>query len=82
MKSFVNSQDALLWLMTNRFDGQLLDKNGNRFYHGKSNTIIIEYYACNDEGLLELNDIDTISYEDFVKDYDGVNLDVIIDKNI
>ena len=80
MKSFIDSQEALLWLMTNRFDGQLLDKDRNRFYHGKSNTIMIEYYDHNDEGLLEINDIDTISYEDFVKDYDGVEL--FVTKNI
>lgn len=80
MKSFIDSQEALLWLMSNRFDGQLSDKDGNKFCHGKSNTVMIEYYNRNDEGLLELNDIDTISYEDFIKEYDGTEL--FVTKNI
>lgn len=74
MKSFINSQDALLYLMTNRFTHHLIDEYGNSYYHGKSNTIEIERWGDNGEGIWECYDIETISYDEFVQDYDGVEL--------
>jgi hypothetical protein len=80
MKSFKNSQDALLYLMTNRFTHHLMDEYGNSFYHGKSNTIEIERWGDNGEGIWECYDTENISYEDFIKNYDGVEL--FVTKNI
>ena len=80
MKSFTNSQDALLYLMTNRFTHHLDDKYGNSYYHGKSNTIDIEIWEDNGEGTLEMTDVETISYGDFIKNCDGIEL--FVTKNI
>ncbi len=80
MKSFTNSQDALLYLMTNRFTHHLIDEYGNLYYHGKNNTIEIEKCGDNGEGIWECYDTETISYDEFVQDYDGVEL--FVTKNI
>jgi hypothetical protein len=74
MKIFKNSQDALLWLMSNRFTHHLSDVFGNSYYHGKSNTIEIEKWGDDGEGVLEMYDVETISYDEFIEDYDGVEL--------
>ena len=73
MKSFKNSQDALLYLMTNRFTHHLEDEFGNSFCHG-NNEIIMEYWGDEGEGVLEMYDVNTMSYEEFVEDYDGILL--------
>jgi len=80
MKSFINSQDALLYLMTNRFTHHLDDKYGNSYYLGENNTIDIEIWEDRGDGTLDMIDVETISYEDFIKIYDGVEL--FITKNI
>lgn len=80
MKSFTNSQDALLYLMANRFTHHLDDKYGNSYYHGKSNTIDIETWDVSSVGTLDMVDVETISYGDFIKNYDGVEL--FVTKNI
>lgn len=74
MQSFTNSQDALLYLMTNRFTHHLDDKHGNSYYLGKSNNIDIEIWEDRGDGILDMVDVETISYEDFVKTYDNVEL--------
>ena len=73
MKYFKNSQDALLWLMSNRFTHHLEDEFGNSFCYD-DNDIIMEYWGDEDEGVLEMYDVERISYEEFVEDYDGVLL--------
>ena len=47
---------------------------GNSYYHGKSNTIEIEKWGDDGEGVLEMYDVETISYDEFIEDYDGVEL--------
>ena len=75
MKSFINSQDALLYLMTNRFTHHLDDKHGNSYYLGNNNnTIDIEIWKDRGDGILDMIDVEIISYEDFIKIYDGVEL--------
>jgi len=80
MKSFTNSQDALLYLMTNRFTHHLDDKYGNSYHLGKNNTIDIEIWEDRGDGILDMADVEIISYEDFIKIYDGVEL--FVTKNI
>ena len=80
MKSFTNSQDALLYLMTNRFTHHLDDEYGNSYYLGKTNTIDIEIWEDRGDGTLDMIDVETISYGDFIKEYDGVEL--FVTKNI
>ena len=81
MKSFTNSQDALLYLMTNRFTHHLDDKYGNSYHLGSNNnTIDIEIWEDRGDGTLDMVDVEIISYEDFIKEYDGVEL--FVTKNI
>jgi hypothetical protein len=76
MKIFRDSQYALLWLMSNRFTHHLEDEFGNSFCHDnqEKNTIIIEYWGDEGEGVLEMYDVNKMSYEEFIEDYDGVLL--------
>ena len=71
---FENIQDALLWLMTNRFnkedEAKLYDKYGNYFMHSSYNNII-EYYFCNNDEW----DFNRISYEDFIDQFKGIVLE-------
>lgn len=45
-----------------------------------NNTIDIEIWEDRGDGILDMIDVEIISYEDFIKEYDGVEL--FVTKNI
>lgn len=82
---FENIQDALLWLMTNRFnkedDAKLFDQYGNYFIHSEYNNIIEHYWYYGDSedeygNLISGDwDFDRLSYEDFISQFEGTVLE-------
>lgn len=79
---FENVQDALLWLMSNRYnkenEARLYDEFGNYVIHSSYNNVI-EYYHYEidfDENGNDVSfwDFERISYEEFINKFENIVL--------